>query len=54
MRYFFEPELAEFLQAAGFADFNLSAFPETDRPPGDDTWTVLGVARAPAGQGTKS
>lgn len=46
MRYFFEPELAAFLAAAGFEMVHVGAFPEVDATPDETTWNVTVVARA--------
>ena len=46
LRYFSEPELREFLSAAGFGGLALHAFPEIDKPPDETTWNVIGSARA--------
>ncbi len=46
MRYFFAPELAQFLDRTGFQDLRLGAFPDFEHPPDDTTWNVLGIATA--------
>lgn len=46
MRYFFPQELAFFLQQAGLEMLHLSEFGRLDSPPSEETWNVLGVARA--------
>jgi SAM-dependent methyltransferase len=48
MRYFFPQELALFLEITGFRMLSLTAFPEIERPPDEDTWNVLVVAEAVA------
>lgn len=49
MRYFFAPELAQFLQVAGFRDLRLGAFPDFERAPDETTWNVLATAAAAEG-----
>jgi hypothetical protein len=44
MRYFFEEELAEFLQEAGLRLRTVTAFPDVDNPPSVESWNVLAVA----------
>jgi SAM-dependent methyltransferase len=46
MRYFFEPELAVVLAAAGFEVVHAGAFPEVDTAPDETTCNVTVVARA--------
>jgi hypothetical protein len=46
MRYFFPLELNLFLECSGFAPIRLGAFPEFDRDPDEQSWNVLGIARA--------
>lgn len=46
MRYFFPLELEGLLEQSGFSLIRLGAFPDFDQDPGDDTWNVLGVAKA--------
>lgn len=46
MRYFFPLELDLFLQQSGFEPLTLAEFPHLDRPPGESSWNVFGVARA--------
>jgi hypothetical protein len=46
MRYFFPLELEFFLQSARLASARLGALPEFDQDPSEETWNVLGVARA--------
>jgi len=46
MRYFFPQELAFYLTSAALAPVHLAAFPTLDQRPSQDTWNVLGVARA--------
>lgn len=46
MRYFFPLELDLFSECSGFALIRLGAFPEFDQDPDEETWNVLGVARA--------
>jgi SAM-dependent methyltransferase len=46
VRYFFPLELELFLECSGFALIRLGAFPEFDQDPNEETWNVLGVARA--------
>jgi SAM-dependent methyltransferase len=46
VRYFFPLELDLFLEYSGFNLIRLGAFPEFDRDPNEETWNVLGVARA--------
>lgn len=46
VRYFFPLELDLFLECSGFNLIRLGAFPEFDRDPNEETWNVLGVARA--------
>jgi len=45
MRYFFGPELHLLFAAAGFELLRIARFPECDRPPGDDAWNAMAVAR---------
>ena len=44
VRYFFPHELESFLAAAGFRQERLSAFPDIDRPAGDDSWNAFVAA----------
>jgi SAM-dependent methyltransferase len=46
MRYFFPKELELFLHCAGFSLERLGRFPEFDLSPDENSWNVLGVARA--------
>ena len=46
IRYFFPLELEFFLESAGFTLVRLGAFPNFDREPSEETWNVMGVARA--------
>lgn len=46
MRYFFPLELEGLLEQSGFSLIRLGAFPDFDQDPGDDTWNVLGLAKA--------
>jgi hypothetical protein len=46
MRYFFPQELALFLSDSGFDLLRLARFPEFDRDPDEDSWSIVGVARA--------
>jgi SAM-dependent methyltransferase len=44
MRYFFDEELRELLQEAGLTLLNLTAFPDVENPPSEESWNVLAVA----------
>jgi hypothetical protein len=46
MRYFFEPELQDFLSDAGFELLRIGGFPNLDEEPSERTWNVALVARA--------
>lgn len=46
MRYFFPLELAFFCEAAGLSLLRLGAFPDFDKDPTEQTWNIIGVARA--------
>lgn len=46
MRFFFESELALFLGIAGFKLESISAFPNINAPPAEDTWNILVTATA--------
>jgi SAM-dependent methyltransferase len=46
MRFFFPMELELFLDSTGFALSHLGAFPDLEHEPDENTWNVLGVARA--------
>jgi SAM-dependent methyltransferase len=45
VRYFFPCELELFLETAGMELVELAAFPDIDRPPSEQDWNVLAVAR---------
>jgi SAM-dependent methyltransferase len=44
MRYFFEAELARFLEEAGLVLTSISAFPDVEHGPSPESWNVLVVA----------
>lgn len=46
VRFFFPLEIDLFLKTAGFELVGLHSFPDVEKPPSDDTWNVLVVARA--------
>jgi SAM-dependent methyltransferase len=46
MRFFFNQELALFLQQSGFELIRLGGFPQFDHDPDETTWNVMGVGRA--------
>jgi SAM-dependent methyltransferase len=46
VRYFFVPELEQFMEGSGFKLARVGAFPDFDRDPDPTTWNVMGVARA--------
>lgn len=46
VRYFFPRELAFFLASAQLQLVSLTAFPDLDRQPDEDTWNALAVCRA--------
>jgi SAM-dependent methyltransferase len=46
MRYFFEPELEQFLAEAGFELRRLGAFPNFDDDPSEHTWNIAAAACA--------
>ena len=46
MRFFFEPELKEFLSRSGFKFVSLRSFPDEASPADETAWNVVGVARA--------
>jgi len=46
MRYFFPDELESFLSEQRLELLRLTAFPSLDREADEDTWNILGVARA--------
>ena len=46
MRFFFQQELALFLQQSGLELIRLGGFPQFDHDPDETTWNVMGVARA--------
>jgi SAM-dependent methyltransferase len=46
VRYFFPLEMSLFLESSGFTLLRLGAFPEFDAEPDEQSWNVLGVARA--------
>lgn len=46
MRYFFKEELAQIATRVGLSIVRSGAFPDFQRPPGEDDWNALYVARA--------
>jgi SAM-dependent methyltransferase len=46
VRYFFPLELSLLLESSGFTLLRLGPFPEFDAEPDEQSWNVLGVARA--------
>jgi SAM-dependent methyltransferase len=44
MRYFFDEELRGFLREAGLTLLTLTAFPDVENPPSEESWNVLAVA----------
>jgi SAM-dependent methyltransferase len=46
IRYFFPQELEVFLKAAGLELIRLGEFPDFEKAPTEQSWNVLGVARA--------
>lgn len=45
MRYFYRPEIENFLSLSGLSFLNLSAFGNLEKPAGSDTWNVFLVAK---------
>ena len=45
LRYFFEPEIHDFLKKAGFLPQRIGAMPDFDRVADETSWNVLAVAR---------
>lgn len=45
MRYFYRPEIENFLSSSGLKFLHLSAFGDLDKPAGPDTWNVFLVAK---------
>ena len=46
LRYFFPDELRSVLKAADLELLDLLRFPEGDKPPDEQAWNMIGVARA--------
>jgi SAM-dependent methyltransferase len=46
VRFFFEPELADFLDRAALDLQHVGAFPNIDDKPGEQTWNIAVIARA--------